>query len=88
MPLFTVRQYRPAFFEGFDNAVVEHVDEKDLMNPAVLPWLKNFQHADDPTYAFVKFYVEEAFGKDKIVSALYNNGKHWVAAIAQPEGDR
>lgn len=85
MPLFTVRQYRPAYFEGFDNAVVEHVDLKDLMNPDVLPWLKNFMHDDDPSYAFVGFYTETGYGNELLISARYNNGKHWVCAIAQPE---
>jgi hypothetical protein len=80
MTLYTVRQYRPAFFSGFDNAVVAHIPEADLMNPDMLPWLKNFQHD-----RFFEFYVEDGYGKEKIISARMNDGTHWVAAIAEPE---
>lgn len=88
MTLYTVRQYRPAFFSGFEDAVVEHVETKDLMNPDVLPWLKNFQHKDDPSYAFVEFYMESYWLNELTISARYNNGKHWVAAIAVEEAPR
>lgn len=82
MVAYTVRQYRPAFVSGFENAVVEHVNEKDLMNPAVCPWLKNFQHE-----GFVEFYIDNPHYKDGqlFISARYEDGKHWVASLAYPE---
>lgn len=85
MALYTVKQHRPAYFEGFDDMVVTAVPEADFTNPKVLPWLKNFMHDDVEDYAFVEFYVEDGFGTEKLISARYNNGKHWVAAIARPE---
>lgn len=84
MTVYTVTQYRPAYFEGFENEVVEHVDEKDLMNPEVLPWLKNFQHE-----GFVEFYIDRVHPPEHIiVSARFADGSHWVAAIAKPESNQ
>ena len=76
---YTVRQHIPQFVSGIEPYTVHNVDETDLMNPKVIPWLKNFQHE-----GFVEFFTQPYVHDVLIISARYKDGKHWVAATAQP----
>ena len=69
----TIRQYRPAFFEGFENETVEFSSTKELIN---IPFVKNF--CDD---GFSGFAIS-----DEHLIATYKNGKEWwvVGTLSDP----
>ncbi len=68
-----VRQYRPNYFSGFNNAVERGVTYENI---TAIPWAENFKHG-----GFTKFTVEPYDGDELIVSAHYENGEHWVVAF-------
>jgi hypothetical protein len=74
--LYHVRQYRPSFCSGFENAVVHDASYEKITEA---PWFRNFQHEHDG--GFEKFEIEP-YGDELIISAIYKNGKHWVAGFA------
>lgn len=74
---YLVRQYRPAYFSGFDTEVVKGVPYDEITKA---PWFENFKHN-----GFTEFKIEPYHEDELIVSAHYANGEHWVAAFALPE---
>lgn len=73
---FHVRQYRPAYFSGFENSVCRDVEEDKILD---CPWFDNFRHD-----GFERFTIEPYYGGELIISAHYSDGKHWVAGFAIP----
>jgi hypothetical protein len=69
----TIRQYRPAFFEGFENETVEFSTTRELLD---VPFVKNFCHD-----GFSGFAVS-----DEHLMATYKNGKEWwvVGTLSDP----
>lgn len=75
---YLVRQYRPAYFSGFETEVARGVEYDKITEQS---WFSNFKRA-----GFKKFTIEPyARGDELIISALYANGKSWVAGFALPE---
>jgi hypothetical protein len=74
MTLYHVRQYRPAYFSGFENQVVRDITYDDILKKP--EWLQSFQSDD-----FTNFSIEP-YGNELIIIAHYRNGKYWVAAFA------
>ena len=72
--LYHVRQYRPNFFSGFDNAVIHNVTKDEILSA---PWFRNFEHE-----GFAQFTVELYGNGELIISAKYKNGESWVAGFA------
>lgn len=60
-----IRQYRPAFFEGFENETVEFSSLKEMLE---IPWVKHF--STDPT--FHQFSISN----DNLM-AEYREGREW-----------
>lgn len=60
-----IRQHRPAFFEGFDNATVEFNTLEELL---AIPWVKNFSTIK----GFHRFSVS-----DNHLMAEYRMGREW-----------
>jgi hypothetical protein len=60
-----ITQYRPAFFEGYENATVEFKSAEELLN---IPWVANFANRPD----FHKFSVS-----DEHLMAEYRGGREW-----------
>jgi hypothetical protein len=76
---YRVRQYRPAYFSGFDDFVCLDVSESSIIHQE---FMKNFQHGD-----FDHFSVEPYYGTEElIIEAHYKSGKHWVVGFAVEEG--
>lgn len=69
-----ITQYRPAFFEGFDNATVEFETVEELL---AIPFLQGFKHE-----GFDKFSIGENY-----LMAEYRGGREWWVAgrIQNPE---
>ncbi len=61
---------------GFDNAVVSGVTRENLTK---VPWAERFKHS-----GFTGFSVEPYNG-ELIISAHYEDGKHWVVGFALDE---
>lgn len=74
---YLVRQYRPNYFSGFENAVVRDVLYDDITN---VPWSDGFKQAD-----FKNFVIEPYNGDELIISAKYENGESWVVGFALPD---
>ena len=74
---YAVRQYRPSYFEGFQNEIYRNVPFSDLTKQ---PFCKNFEWGD-----FDRFAVEP-YGDELIIMAYYKDGQHWVVAFAAEEG--
>ena len=74
---YLVRQYRPAYFSGYEDQVARGLTYDEITTPL---WFANFRHD-----GFEKFVIEPYSGDELIVSAHYANGEHWVAAFALPE---
>jgi hypothetical protein len=70
-----VRQYRPNYFSGFENAVCRDVEEDDILKCS---WFENFRHE-----GFERFEIAP-YGDEKIISAHYADGNGWVAGFAIP----
>jgi len=60
----TIRQYRPAFFEGFENETVEFSTDEELIN---IPFVKNFSNDKFSHYAV----------SDNHLMAIYDDGFEW-----------
>lgn len=75
MTKFHVRQYRPNFVSGFENAVCRDVNESEILD---CPWFKNFRYE-----GFERFEIAP-YGDEKIISACYTDGNNWVAGFAIP----
>jgi len=69
----TIRQYRPAFFEGFENETVEFSTTKELLD---VLFVKKFC-----SEGFSGFAVS-----DEHLMATYKNGKEWwvVGTLSNP----
>ena len=69
----TIRQYRPAFFEGFENETVEFSTDEELVK---IPFVKNFSH-----YNFSHYAVS-----DSCLMAIYDDGFEWwvIGTIQYP----
>lgn len=69
----TISQYRPAFFEGFENKTVEFSTTKELIN---IPFVKNFCSDEFSGFAI----------SDEHLMATYKNGKEWwiVGTLSDP----
>jgi hypothetical protein len=70
---YLVRQYRPAYFSGFVNKVYRDVDYDDITK---VEFMANFRHE-----GFKEFKLEP-YGGEVIISAHYDDGKHWVVGFA------
>lgn len=81
MTLFLVRQYRPNFCTGFENAVVRSVERDKIIDPEAVPFCANFMYE-----GFNCFKVEDYGNGELIISAYYDDGRHWVVAFACEEG--
>lgn len=73
---YLVRQYRPNFVTGFNNAVVRDVSYEDITK---CEWFENFKHS-----GFKEFVIKPYNGDELIISAHYYDGKHWVVGFALP----
>lgn len=74
--VYHVRQYRPAYFSGFEDGVAKDLKRENLTAPA---WFRNFESED-----FDRWQVEP-YGSpspELIISAFYKNGERWVAGFA------
>lgn len=74
---YLVRQYRPAYVSGYENAVFKDVPYDKITS---MPFCENFKHS-----GFKEFVIETYSDDELIVSAHYDNGEHWVVAFALPE---
>lgn len=77
---YLVRQYRPAYFSGFETEVAKGVEYDKI---TAQPWFANFKHD-----GFTEFTIELYNGDELIISAHYANGEHWVAGFALPEDSK
>ena len=77
MTLYVARQYRPAYFSGFETEIARGLD-RDKITTA--PWFRNFEYD-----GFERFEIIE-YGDELMIIAHYSNGKHWVAGFAVEEG--
>ena len=75
MSEYLVRQYRPAFVTGFQNAMFRAETRDDILKA---PWLDYFRHD-----GFENFSIEP-YGPELIISAHYRGGEHWVTGFALP----
>lgn len=75
--LYHVRRYRPAFFSGFDNAVVRDVPHDKIIEA---PWLEGFKHHDFERFTLTPY--PEYDPKELIIEAHYTSGEHWVCGFA------
>ncbi len=64
-PQNEIRQYRPAFFEGFENEAVQFDTLSGLLQ---IPWVANFADAQD----FHQFSLS-----DNALMAEYRGGRKW-----------
>jgi hypothetical protein len=65
----SIRQYRPAYFEGFENETVDFSTTYELIN---IPFVKNFAFGNFSHYAI----------SDNCLMAIYDNGfEHWVVGF-------
>ena len=71
---YHVRQYRPAFFSGFENEVIRDVPYEGILEA---PWCENFKHDD-----FDHFSISKYGNGELIVEAHYKSGEHWVVGFA------
>lgn len=69
----TIRQYRPAFFEGFENELVEFSTDEELIN---IPFVKNFLNDKFSHYSV----------SDNHLMAIYDDGFEWgvIGTIQYP----
>ena len=74
---YLVRQYRPNYFSGFENAVCRDVTYEGITQ---VPWCDNFKHD-----GFKEFKIE-SYGNELIISAYYEDGERWVVGFALPMG--
>lgn len=72
---YHVRQYRPAWFTGFENEAVRNIPFEEILT---CPWFRNFEHEGFRRFTFCEY------GDELMISAHYNNGEHWVAGFAVP----
>jgi hypothetical protein len=77
MQKYLVRQYRPAYFSGFLNEVCRSIPYDEITK---VPWCENFKHD-----GFKEFKIKPYGGGELIISAHYDDGKHWVVGFALPE---
>lgn len=73
---YLVRQYRPAYFSGFET---EHFRAATRDEITAAPWLKNFSQEGLDGFVVAPYASDEL-----IVVANYKNGEHWVSAFAIP----
>src|ERR1700722_3374398 len=74
---YLVRQYRPNYCTGFEDAVYKDVPYDRITE---VPFCANFKHS-----GFDHFIVEPYSGDELMVSAKYTNGESWVVAFALPD---
>ena len=65
LKVFAIRQYRPAFFEGFENETVQFNTLEEML---AIPWVKNFAANPD----FYRFSIS-----DRHLMAEYRAGREW-----------
>jgi hypothetical protein len=70
----TIKQYRPAFCDGFEDVVVEFSTTEELIN---IPFVKRFCTGD-----FCGFLVS-----DECLLAMYKHGEEWyvVGILSDPD---
>lgn len=78
--LYAVRQYRPNYCEGFINGIAHNMKYDEITSA---PWFDNFKYE-----GFVEFIVERYTDDELIISALYKDGKRWVAGFACKENNK
>lgn len=78
MSNYLVRQYRPAYFSGFEDAVYSGVPEGRW---ATVPFFKNFMR-EGFSHFEVTPYGSYCDPPELIIDAHYTNGEHWVVAFA------
>lgn len=74
--LYHVRQYRPAYFSGFESDVSRDISREQILKA---PWLKNFEHDN-----FSHFTIKHYWKDEEIIEAHYKDGKSWVAGFVIP----
>ena len=77
--LYAVRQYRPGYCTGFKNETFRNIAYNKILDCS---FFNNFKGDSDG--GFDKFVIEPYSNDELIISAYYNNGKHWVAGFALP----
>jgi hypothetical protein len=77
---YLVRQYSPGFCVGFELSVVQVDSRDDVIN---VPWAEKFKQKN-----FKEFIVEDYNEGELIVSAYYEDGKHWVVSFACEVGSK
>lgn len=77
---YLVRQYRPAYFSGFDTEVYKGVSFDEITK---VPFCANFKQ-----HNFDHFTVEPYAGGEYIISAKYKNGESWVVGFAIDENSK
>jgi hypothetical protein len=74
---YIVRQYRPAYFSGFEDVVCSGVSRDQI---TTAPWCEGFKRD-----GFTHFTVEPYEADELIISAHYSDGQHWVVGFALPD---
>jgi hypothetical protein len=80
MTKYLVRQYRPNFFSGFEDAVATGLAYDEITSA---PWFENFRRN-----GFTEFKIEPYTDDELIVVAHYADGKFYVAGFATKEGSK
>ena len=78
--LYHVRQYRPAYFTGFENDVLRDVPYDAILTA---PWCENFKHSGLDRFTIKPYRTfEDGPYKELIIEAHYKSGEHWVVGFA------
>jgi hypothetical protein len=82
--IYRARQYRPNYFDGFDEEqVVEGLTKGELTDAEKCPWLNNFTGDHGEGHKFLRFEIDEISPSNLVVVAHYSDGTHWVASTAR-----
>ena len=77
---YHVRQYRPAYFSGFENEVMRDVPYDEILGA---PWCKNFVHSDFDRFTITPYRtIKDGPYRGLIIEAHYKGGEHWVVGFA------
>jgi hypothetical protein len=83
----TITQYRPGFFSGFQNQVVEFSTLEELLN---IPFVGEFKCEDIPGIKFYQFSIDkcpERKGCPYSLIAEYRSGYVWYVVGHMDEND-
>lgn len=71
-----IRQYRPSYFEGFENETCEFSNLEELLS---IPWVKNFQS---------EYFHRFSYSQNKLMAEYHEGKEWWVAGMLEgiPEG--